>query len=291
MVTTTNKDPAFLFYATAWLQSEKVRAMTLEERGAYVELLAFSWLHRSIPADPKAIRSLLGLSVSRFASVWGTLSTCWVPKADEPGRLVNERQEHEREERRRLSEERRSRGAAGGKQTAKQDRIRTAAGPPVDGPAEGQAERQPSTSTTYVGRKEGPGLDPPAAETKQEPGSGSPPSEIDLALFDLGIFQRSPLNRAGLAAALLAEAWTAQDVREFAATIRGRDSNERAAFLATALRDDAVRSDWRRQRLAGGAMPEVSTGVAHIPNMPLGTASCGCSGCVQFRSKRTDVPA
>lgn len=112
------KDPAFLFYATTWLQSEDVRALTLAQRGAYVELLAFAWMHGSIPDNPRKLRAMLGVAAADFDELWADLAPLWVPAADEPGRLVNERQEHERTERRTRSAELRRRGQAGGKATA-----------------------------------------------------------------------------------------------------------------------------------------------------------------------------
>lgn len=119
------KDPAFLLYATTWLQSVDVNSMTLEQQGAYLRLLCFAWLHGSIPADHDELRCLLGLGgdAATFARVWsGRLLRCWVEMPGDPGRLINERQETERAERRRKAEEMRSRGAAGGQQTAKQNR-------------------------------------------------------------------------------------------------------------------------------------------------------------------------
>ena len=114
------KDPAFLFYPGDWMQSETVRAMTYEQRGVYLELLAMAWLEGSIPADEDRLRRMVGLSAPRWSKVWPLISECWEPREDDAGRLINPRQEHERTTRREKAEEMRRRGAAGGKQTAKQ---------------------------------------------------------------------------------------------------------------------------------------------------------------------------
>lgn len=114
------KDPAFLFYPGDWMQSETVRAMTYEQRGVYLELLAMAWLEGSIPEDPERLRRMVGLSAARWAKVWPLISECWEPREGDSGRLVNPRQEHERVTRREKAEEMRRRGAAGGKQSAKQ---------------------------------------------------------------------------------------------------------------------------------------------------------------------------
>ena len=125
------KDPAFLFYCTTWLQSAEVNALSLEQQGAFVRLLSFAWLHGSIPADRDEIRGLLGMTSApedAFARVWSKLlSRLWVTMPGTPGRLINERQEHERTERKARAEEMRTRGQAGGQQTARQNASRAAA--------------------------------------------------------------------------------------------------------------------------------------------------------------------
>ena len=46
------KSPAFQFYPSDYTSSQRVRLLTLEEEGAYINLLCSCWLHGSIPADP-----------------------------------------------------------------------------------------------------------------------------------------------------------------------------------------------------------------------------------------------
>lgn len=125
-MTDGRKDPAFLFYPGDWMQSETVRAMTYEQRGVYLELLAMAWLEGSIPEDPERLRRMVGLSAARWAKVWPLVSECWIPTGQQ--RLVNPRQEHERVTRREKAEEMRRRGAAGGKQSAQQKATREQAG-------------------------------------------------------------------------------------------------------------------------------------------------------------------
>ena len=161
------KDPAFLFYATTWLQSAEVNSMSLEQQGAYVRLLCFAWLHGSIPADREEIRGLIGMasaSDEAFERVWSSrLCQRWVAMPGTPGRLINERQEHERRERMAKAEDMRRRGQAGGEQSAKQ----RATGEPSRTQAGGQAGAKPSTSTSTT----------PDTQTDRElsvPGSGVP---------------------------------------------------------------------------------------------------------------------
>lgn len=108
------RDPAFLAYATDWLQSETVSGMTLEQQGAYWRLLCFGWLHDGIPADLERLRSMLGSPPRRrFEALWAVVGPCWEPHPTVPGRLVNPRQEHERAARRAKSAEMARRGLAG----------------------------------------------------------------------------------------------------------------------------------------------------------------------------------
>lgn len=111
----TKKDPAFLFYATAWLQGEKVRGLSHEQRGAYMDLLCFAWLHHGIPNDEKWIARALGWTPKQMSRLWPAMRVCWVER---DGRLISERQETEREERRLKTEEMRRRGQAGGESSA-----------------------------------------------------------------------------------------------------------------------------------------------------------------------------
>ncbi len=61
------KPPAFQFYAKDWLSSKTVRAMSFEDRGVYIDLLAMAWdseepgtLTLPVPGyNPRTIRSFL----------------------------------------------------------------------------------------------------------------------------------------------------------------------------------------------------------------------------------------
>lgn len=59
-----NKSPAFQFYPSDWLGSQRVSLMTLEEEGAYIRLLSYCWQHGSVPADPEAVARLIGKGAS-----------------------------------------------------------------------------------------------------------------------------------------------------------------------------------------------------------------------------------
>lgn len=88
------KSPAFQFYATDYLGSQRVQMLTLEEEGAYIRLLCFCWQHGSIPASPKEMARLVGKGAS--TTLCTTLQPMFTKHPTEPGRLVHERLEEER---------------------------------------------------------------------------------------------------------------------------------------------------------------------------------------------------
>lgn len=91
-----SKPPAFQFYPKDWLSDVKVRMMTLEQRGCYIDLLSIAWIEGGIPADVGQLRRLLGISPKRFTAVWEALAPHW--QSDGNGRLINPRQERGRAE-------------------------------------------------------------------------------------------------------------------------------------------------------------------------------------------------
>src|SRR3990170_1183603 len=85
--------PWFPFYADDWLTSERVRVMSLAARGAYIDLLAYSWHHGSIPSAMAEVCRLLGIEETALVPLWAEIESCWKKKGS---RLVNDRQERER---------------------------------------------------------------------------------------------------------------------------------------------------------------------------------------------------
>lgn len=62
MAVAKNKEnrPWFPFYASDWLCDERVIALTIMERGAYIQLLAHQWREGSIPSCVRTINRLIG---------------------------------------------------------------------------------------------------------------------------------------------------------------------------------------------------------------------------------------
>lgn len=88
----SDRFPWFPFYAADWRLSNTVRAMTYEQRGLYVELLAIAWDDGieapSLPDDATRLAMLTGLG-KRWAKIGQpVLTLCW---SLDGGRWTNER--------------------------------------------------------------------------------------------------------------------------------------------------------------------------------------------------------
>ena len=90
-----NRPPAFQFYAADFLVDAVVKLMTLEERGAYVTLLAHAWIEGAVPSDLPKLARLCEVPVADMKRLWPAIAPCWHP-ARRDGLLVNARMEKER---------------------------------------------------------------------------------------------------------------------------------------------------------------------------------------------------
>lgn len=89
-----NKPPAFQFYAADFLVDAAVKLMSLEERGAYVTLLAHAWIEGPLPGALPKLARLCEVSVGDMERIWPAIAPCWTTNAE--GFLVNPRLEKER---------------------------------------------------------------------------------------------------------------------------------------------------------------------------------------------------
>jgi uncharacterized protein YdaU (DUF1376 family) len=72
------KAPAFQFYPKDYLLDAKVRAMSLEERGAYWEICSHLWLEKELPRDTRHLARILGVSHKKMERLWGAMKSCFV---------------------------------------------------------------------------------------------------------------------------------------------------------------------------------------------------------------------
>ena len=67
------KVPYMRFYAGDWLSDPKVRRLTWEQKGVYIDMLALMWKSggdASLPDDPGAIASMLGIQKRKFIKIF-----------------------------------------------------------------------------------------------------------------------------------------------------------------------------------------------------------------------------
>ncbi len=96
------KRPWFSFYVSDWLAPGDARRMTAEERGVYVDLLAYQWERGFIPAadieDPALLARTSNVSTRKFRAIWANIRHKF--EQDSSGNYVNSRlrTEHEKVE-------------------------------------------------------------------------------------------------------------------------------------------------------------------------------------------------
>lgn len=105
------KAPAFQFYPTDYIASQRVQMLTLEEEGAYVRLLCYCWQHGSIPSDVEQLARLIGKGAS--TTLAAVVAAMFQPTSD-GSRLVHDRLEREKAK----QDEWRAKSAAGGLKSA-----------------------------------------------------------------------------------------------------------------------------------------------------------------------------
>jgi hypothetical protein len=157
----SSKPPAFQFYPSDWLGSQRVSLMTLEEEGAYIRLLSYCWQHGSIPADPEQIARLIGKGATTSLAM--KVATMFQPPLQDPlegtlpdgykqaAVLVHDRLLHERLKQIHHREKSREGGlkSAAKREKAKKDAKREARG--VEKPLEPKSNSSSSSSSSIAG--------------------------------------------------------------------------------------------------------------------------------------------
>jgi uncharacterized protein YdaU (DUF1376 family) len=118
----STKSPAFQFYPKDYLSDAKTRVMTFKQRGMYWDLVSHCWLEKGLPADPKEIARILGItSVARFVKDdWPIIARCF--RQTESGDHQHPRLEVERRKQDDFRESARSAGKASGNARRLNDR-------------------------------------------------------------------------------------------------------------------------------------------------------------------------
>lgn len=108
------KPPAFQFYASDWVMS--TRTLTPEQRGVYIDLLAFAWDQEGLPENVLELAGYLAITPAKLRSIWAALEPKWTLNGD--GRWHNQRQEKERAKQQAWREKSAKGGRASGKKGA-----------------------------------------------------------------------------------------------------------------------------------------------------------------------------
>ena len=126
------KAPAFQFYTKDWLSDARVLAMSLEERGLYIGLMAVCWTERcQLPADEARLARIAGVPVTRFRRLWRAVEGCFERHGDT---YRHPRLDREQERQTQHREKQARNGAKGGRPR------KASAG---DGGDSGPADRKP----------------------------------------------------------------------------------------------------------------------------------------------------
>lgn len=90
----SDRFPWFPFYTADWLTSPAIVSMSAEQRGGYVQLLAYAWNggndEPSLPDDDRQLAILSGLG-RRWARHGGPVRARFSPRAAVPGRLFDDK--------------------------------------------------------------------------------------------------------------------------------------------------------------------------------------------------------
>ena len=167
------KSPAFQFYPSDYTSSQRVRLLTLEEEGAYINLLCSCWLHGSIPADAEMAARLIGKGASTTLAT--TVLTMFIPSS-EPGRMVHERLEAERNK----QADWRAKSSAGGKKSAENRKGGSrVVQPPLENGTNQTSTLQSSVFSLQSSKDKDKGDDSPKSDKKFNAAEASIPATID----------------------------------------------------------------------------------------------------------------
>lgn len=136
--------PAFQFYAQDYLVG--TTTMTLSERGAYMDCLAYQWVSDGIPDDLAALARVMRCTPSEARKVWPAVRRKFEQGPD--GLWRNARLERERADQSAYRESKRTAGRAGGLAKAKHKASTASVLPVANGVANGVAKRSSSSSSS-----------------------------------------------------------------------------------------------------------------------------------------------
>ncbi len=88
------KLPYYRLWVKDFETDENVRVLDFSELGLYLSCLNHSWINEGLPINPEDIQRSMKATAAQFKKLWPRVSKCFQEK---DGRLINPRQEAERE--------------------------------------------------------------------------------------------------------------------------------------------------------------------------------------------------
>jgi hypothetical protein len=107
--------PWFPMHAAELLADENFTVWSLEERGAWLTLIARCWLEGTIPSDLTSLAKLLRCDGGAMRLLWSGIGSRFIEAPGQPGRLISPRVERERDRARSLIRQKVEAGKKGAK--------------------------------------------------------------------------------------------------------------------------------------------------------------------------------
>lgn len=205
-----DKTPSFQFYPADWLKDPALRSVSLEAKGAWIDLLCFMFnsekrgflVNASGPLSVNQIARYLGEPVRRTKRILSELDGAGVSATDDTGAIYSKRMVRDEH----IRQVRRESGALGGNpDLVKQNSSKTEAS------GEQTAEQNPtpsSSSSTSVKTHTKSARAEPGVEGDVSPSPGGPPVDLPPNLPQTEDAARKTADLIGCPADFAAETWT-----------------------------------------------------------------------------------
>ena len=129
-------------YHRDWLLSERRAAMSLAERGLFLELLDRHYIDGSITCDETTLARLTGVPLAEFRRAWKRVEREFQPHPDQPDRLVQAEAAAELADLERYSFQQAEKGKKGGRPKKAPEKLRLSNGKADVKPPESQEDTE-----------------------------------------------------------------------------------------------------------------------------------------------------
>ena len=169
-----SKSPAFQFYPADFLADSNQATMEPAEVGIYIRLICRCWIEGHIPADPKKLAMMSGVTMDVLRGAWPAIAPCFVPDPAFAGYLIHPRLDRERAKQAAYREKRREAGRRGGVAASKRSTATVELGAP------------PLSSSTSVGSSASAVSSPSGVSLSSHSGEEAPPTPFERLVAYVG---------------------------------------------------------------------------------------------------------